>query len=105
MAETKDEGLRAELEQLRHRVQAQRQAFRQVRGAIGAMRGSRDVEPLLKAVWEALSILGMSFKYCGVNIIDESVDPPKIIVHNMTPEGELRSYEYQEAREFSLMRI
>ena len=97
MTDKNHDQLRGELELLYQRVQIQRQVFRQVRTVIWAMRGSEDLERLLKAIWEALSTLGMSFKLCGVNIIDESADAPNITVHNMTASGELQSYNYELA--------
>ena len=74
MTDKNHDQLRGELELLYQRVQIQRQVFRQVRTVIWAMRGSEDLERLLKAIWEALSTLGMSFKLCGVDWAGEQED-------------------------------
>ncbi len=112
---SQEEDLRTRLEQLHERIgelereankaEMQRQAFIQVRDAIWQMRSSADLDPLLQAVWRALTMLDISFTFCGVNLIDAN-GHPAIVVHNMTAaDGELHTYKYENMADQPLVQI
>jgi len=69
----------AELETMRIR----QQVLSQVREEIWKMKSSEEIALFLEAVRDGLQKLGMPFKSCGVNLIDNSVTPPIVSTHNM----------------------
>ena len=94
-----------ELERQVERVDIQRQAFAKVRDSIWDMRTSDAYRQLIKAIWQALTTLGVSFRYCGINLIDPNACPA-IVIYNMTDvESELNIYEYADGTGKPLVEI
>ena len=58
-----------------------------IRDEIWHMKSSEDMEQILDAVQHGLHELGVSFYDCRVNLVDDAVDPPTVLVHAMTREG------------------
>ena len=65
-----------------------RQLLYDLHGEIWKMAGPADLERVLVAVREGLQRLELPFEDCGVNLVDESVDPPSVRFHNMTGDGQ-----------------
>ena len=59
----------------------------QIRDEIWHMKSSEDMERILVAVQNGLRELEVSFYDCRVNLVDDSTDPPSVLVHAMTREG------------------
>jgi signal transduction histidine kinase len=94
-----------ELEREVRRAGIQRQAFAQVRDAIWDLRTSDDYSQLVQAIWQALTTLGVPFRYCGINLIDPNTCPA-IVIYNMTDvESELEIHEYADGTDQPLIEI
>ncbi|NKB70127.1 MAG: hypothetical protein GKR89_23890 [Candidatus Latescibacteria bacterium] len=87
------EQLRLELIAWKQRLQAQRLVSQRVRGEIGRMQSSHDVEALVRVIYEGLRTLEVPFAYCGVNIFDQAEEPTTLTAHNMSPRGEWNHWE------------
>ncbi len=100
--------LQARIEELERAVErsgAQRQAFAEVRDAIWQMRSSDDLRQLIQAVWHALTMQGVSFRFCGVNIIDPDAQPAMVIYNMTNSAGEMHVYKYAQLDDRPLVRI
>jgi signal transduction histidine kinase/CheY-like chemotaxis protein len=94
-----------ELERQVERAGIQRQAFAKVRDSIWDMRTSDAYRQLIQAIWQALTTLGVSFRYCGINLIDPNACPA-IVIYNMTDvESELEIHEYADGTDKPLIEI
>lgn len=100
--------LQARIEELERGVDqadTQRQAFTQVRDAIWEMRTSGDFQHVIQAMWHALTTLEVSFKFCGVNVIDPDARPALVIYNMTSADGEIHVYEYAELSDQPLVKI
>ena len=52
--------------------------LRRIRELIGAMVKEGDIQPVLVAVRQALQQRGLTFNACGINVIDDTTDPPTV---------------------------
>ena len=62
-------------------------ALQQVREAIWKMRSAADIDSVLTAVRDGLQILEIPFRACGINVVDESTEPPVVHFHNVIEGG------------------
>ena len=85
-AEGETAGLRAQVADLQFALLKGEVADR-IRDEIWHMKSSEDMEQILDAVQNGLRELGVSFYDCRVNLVDDAVDPPSVLVHAMTREG------------------
>lgn len=67
--------------------EARRQLLSGLHEEVWRMGSSIDLEPVLVGVREGLGRLGLPFDDCGVNLVDDSTDPPGVSYHNMTSSG------------------
>jgi PAS domain S-box-containing protein len=58
-----------------------------LRDEILRMRDAHDTQAVMVAVQDGLRSLGVPMDDCGVNLVDDSVDPPVVRFHSMTAEG------------------
>ncbi|MBT7452858.1 MAG: PAS domain S-box protein [Gemmatimonadetes bacterium] len=61
-----------------------------LRDEILRMRDAHDTQQVMVAVQDGLRSLGIPMDDCGVNLVDDSVDPPVVQFHSMTAEGTWR---------------
>ena len=71
----------------RQRLEAQREARHRMREEVWRMEGTEDIERVLVALRDGLDALGVPFQDWGINVVDESTDPPTVRYHNMTRDG------------------
>jgi signal transduction histidine kinase len=71
------------------RVQRERrrQVLFDIHQTVWRMSNSDDLESVLVAVRDGLKDLDLPFEDCGVNLIDDSLDPPAVRTSNMTGDG------------------
>ena len=86
----------------RKRRETENQAVQGVRDAVQQMEGADDIQQVMAAVRAGLESLEVPFHWCGINIADESTDPPRVHFHNMTWEGEWHPGEHEEASRLNL---
>ena len=67
--------------------------FLQIRNEILEMHRSEDMGRVLTAVRDSLRALDIPFNDCGVNLIDQSTDPPSVLFHSMVEDGRWRRAE------------
>ena len=83
----------SELEELRQQVAylqfvlLKEKVTDQIRDEIWNMTSSGDMERILEEVQNGLRELDVSFYNCRVNLVEDSTDPPSVLVHAMTQEG------------------
>jgi len=93
------------IESAKRKLQKTRQrVIQQVRDAIWKMKSSEDMKRVLPLVGEGLQEAGLSFSRCGVNVVDQSSDPPVVRFHTIPPQGELR-VEIESAVENPMARL
>ena len=80
----------------RKRRERERVALQDVREAVWQMQCSDDFQQVLTVMREGLVALEIPFQDWGINIIDSSSDPPRVMFHNMSREGGLRTGEQKE---------
>jgi signal transduction histidine kinase len=62
-------------------------ALCRVRDEVWLMRQTDDIEKVLEAVGDGLEAASVPFLYCGVNVIDDRVDPPAVTAYSMRQQG------------------
>ena len=87
----------AELEAVEGKRRQAREVLQQVREQVWQMRRADEIEQVLMAARDGLDILGIPYRWCGVNIVDESADPPTVRFHNLTNEGTWTNTEKESA--------
>ena len=63
------------------------QVIDQIRDEIWKMQSSEDMKSILEAVQKGLGELQVDAYNCRVNLVDETSEPPSVLVHAMTQEG------------------
>ena len=61
----------------------QERVLQKVRHEIWQMQTSQDIKQILLAVRDGLHALGVTFRSCGVSLIDERLDPTTVTIHNI----------------------
>lgn len=74
----------------RKQREAQRTAHHRMREEVWQMRGEADIDGLLEALGQGLEALGVPYQGWGINVVDESVQPPRVHFHNRTRSGGVR---------------
>ena len=69
--------------------------LQRVRNEIWKMRSGSDLERVLYAVHDGLNALDIPFMHCGINVVDDSVDPPALRAHAMSRAGQWSEAEAQ----------
>ncbi|MBI2502107.1 MAG: PAS domain S-box protein [Candidatus Latescibacteria bacterium] len=69
------------------RWETEQSALKQVREEVFKMQEADDIQGILLAAREGLEATGVSFRWCGINVVDESGEPIVVSSHNMTREG------------------
>lgn len=70
-----------------------RDIYRRVRDTIWQMRSPDDVSELMAEIRRSLVDLKLPLVKCGVNVVDGSMDPPRVICYSLTPSGEHQRVE------------
>ena len=70
-----------------HRQHDQDQAIQRIRELVGQMEGEADIQPVLVAMRQALQARDIPFLACGINIVDDSTDPPTVRFNAMLEDG------------------
>ena len=69
----------------RHRAELQARALSEFRQAIWKMDSTTDLLEVLNALRASVDLLSVPFEVIGVNLVDASLDPPSVTVHNLRP--------------------
>lgn len=69
------------------RARQQRRLAEQIGEQLWAMRTEQDLAAILAAIRSALVELEIPFATCGINHVDDTVDPPIVRAHNMEAGG------------------
>ena len=89
-------GVAQDITARRHAERHQR-ALQQAREAVRQMDRPDDIGPVLTGVRDTLKRLEVPFCWCGINVIDDSSDPPRVQFHNMARDEEWPTAEDQTA--------
>ena len=68
--------------------ETQTQALRRVQDNVHQMLNPDDIQQVLESLKESLSVLGVPYDECGINVVDDTVDPPTVRIHLMTRQGD-----------------
>ena len=68
--------------------ETQTQALRRVQDSVWQMLSPDDIQHVLESLRESLSDLGVPYDECGINVVDKTVDPPTVRIHQTTRGGE-----------------
>lgn len=71
----------------RRRDEMRRQVFQQLREQIFMMTGEADLDGVLTVLESGLAALGISYQNCGINLLDQSTDPPSMRSRSSKPGG------------------
>ena len=90
----KSDGLRRQLAELgtndpmekAHLIESQ--AFRPIRKEVWKMKSADDIEHVSEALKTSLETLEIPYAYCGINVVDLSLQPPMVHYHIAARKGE-----------------
>ena len=68
--------------------EARRAVVAELREKVRRMQREYDLDDVLPSVREALQVMNVPFNDCGINAVDMSTDPPTVLGHSMTGEGD-----------------
>jgi len=68
----------------RRRQASEAEAIRRVRDAVWGMRQASDIQQVLAATEESLTDRGVEYHAVGLNVVDDSVDPPRVTFYETT---------------------
>ncbi|MBT3271211.1 response regulator [Candidatus Poribacteria bacterium] len=74
----------------------QYEAVSGIRQELWRMRGPGDLEPVLRALHDGLTRVGVMFDVCTITTIDDSADPPLALIHAISPSKGWVVYEPPE---------
>ena len=73
----------------RRRLERQERIVQRAREEVWQMRKADDILQVIKAIGAGLKSLEVACEYYGINIVDESSDPPTVRCHGLSAEGEM----------------
>lgn len=95
------QALQAEIA-VRQQYEVEQTALGVVRDAVWALSTSDELEHVLVVVRQALLDVGVPFRRSGINVIDNSTDPPKMRVSLFNATGELEVREVEDENDIAL---
>jgi ligand-binding sensor domain-containing protein/methyl-accepting chemotaxis protein len=84
--EERNQSLEAEITQ-REAQQRREKALQLFREGIWRLNSDSQIEKILEPLLTTMQTAQISFRACGINLVDDTVQPPEVVYHNLIEEG------------------
>jgi signal transduction histidine kinase/DNA-binding NarL/FixJ family response regulator len=102
--EERNRTLEQEVAEKERREQLQTARYR-VREQVWKMRRTEDIAAVLEAVRENFQILGVTYDYCSISLVQEELEEPQVVVYTLKKEGEWKRYQFPFSEELPFIQI